>query len=54
MGFFLSPHYPSISHVSIFGTGISMPEPASLVLFGLGLLGLAFASRKKSLTVLAI
>jgi hypothetical protein len=42
------PAQGAISHVSIFGNGTSVPEPASLALFGLGLLGIGFASRKKA------
>ena len=37
-----------ISHVSEFGGGTKVPEPGTLALFGLGLLGCSVVSRRRS------
>jgi len=37
----------AISHVSLYGTGQSVPEPATMLLLGTGLIGLAGIGRKK-------
>lgn len=43
------PQQGAISHISIWGTaGTSVPEPATLGLFGLGLLATSLVRRKKS------
>lgn len=42
------PGNPGYSHITFFDTrSTSVPEPATMTLFGAGLLGLAFAARKK-------
>lgn len=43
------PNQGAISHVSIFGTdtSTSVPEPATLLLLSFGLLGFAFANKRK-------
>lgn len=46
----LSGFWPSngaISHVSIYGGDVSVPEPGTLALFGLGLLGLRVTRRRR-------
>ena len=40
--------YATITEVPISGGGSSAPEPTTMILFGLGLLGLAGVSRKKT------
>jgi hypothetical protein len=43
------PDQGAISHVSIYGTSTSVPEPATMILFGTGLVGLVgFTRRKKN------
>jgi hypothetical protein len=37
-----------ISNVTFFGNGVQVPEPATMILLGLGLLGLGIAARRKS------
>lgn len=39
---------PGISHMSIYATSISIPEPSVIALLGLGLLGLGFFTRRLS------
>lgn len=41
------PSYGAISHVSIYGDGVPIPEPATMLLLGSGLIGLAGLGRKK-------
>lgn len=44
----LGPLDQGISHVSFFGTGVKLPEPATMILLGLGLLGLGIVTRRRS------
>jgi hypothetical protein len=44
-GFWTGPG--AISHVALYGTSHSVPEPATMLLLGVGLIGLAGYSRKK-------
>ncbi|HPV30943.1 MAG TPA: PEP-CTERM sorting domain-containing protein [Deltaproteobacteria bacterium] len=37
-----------ISHVSFFGNSTPVPEPGTMLLLGIGLLGIGIASRRKS------
>jgi hypothetical protein len=37
----------SISHVSLYGNSVSVPEPATMLLLGVGLIGLAGYNRKR-------
>ncbi len=46
MGFNLKEGVGKISHISLFDTPVKVPEPSTLALFTLGLLGLGFARRK--------
>lgn len=41
------PNNGGISHVTIFGNPTPVPEPATMVLFGTGLIGLAGIGRRK-------
>jgi hypothetical protein len=38
----------AISHVTFFGNGAQVPEPGTMLLLGLGLLGLGITTRRKS------
>lgn len=42
------PYKGAISHVAIWGREGKVPEPSIIALFGLGLLGLGFVSRRKA------
>lgn len=44
----VGPYTNSVSHVSFFGNGASVPEPGTMLLLGLGLLGLGLTTRRKS------
>ena len=49
-GSWTTPDNKGLSHLSFYdskGNGTAIPEPASLALFGLGLLGLGFAARRR-------
>lgn len=43
------PEQGAISHVSIWGKTASVPEPATMGLFGLGLMGVAAMRRKRTI-----
>lgn len=46
---FAGQNYPGDLNPSVFGSAVTVtPEPASMVLFGTGLLGVAFMRRRKS------
>jgi hypothetical protein len=40
----------AISHVALYGEAVSVPEPATLLLLGVGLVGIAGVSRRKFVT----
>jgi hypothetical protein len=42
------PRQGSISHIAIYGGSRNLPEPATLLLVGFGLLGMGLARRKKT------
>jgi hypothetical protein len=41
------PNQGAISHVSLFGSSVPVPEPATMLLLGAGLIGLAGYGRKR-------
>jgi hypothetical protein len=44
----VGPLAKDISHVTFFGNGAQVPEPGTMLLLGLGLLGLGITTRRKS------
>ena len=43
----VGPFAHDISHVTFFRNGVQVPEPATMIMLGLGLLGLGIATRRK-------
>ena len=43
----VGPFVHDISHVTFFRNGVQVPEPATMIMLGLGLLGLGIATRRK-------
>ena len=43
----VGPFARDISHVTFFRNGVQVPEPATMIMLGLGLLGLGIATRRK-------
>lgn len=43
----VGPFVRDISHVTFFRNGVQVPEPATMIMLGLGLLGLGIATRRK-------